>query len=482
MKLFGMEEKQDNLIWVDYVAFVDSIIYDNLLFTVGISIGYLAENMDASNNLSPLFESRLELIDPELVFVPSLNPKDPNGFNFLLNCLVTDILQMSGIIPRLIPESDTTYESLITNHYDIKEMRTEILKGVENVIKEAADYCRNFERYSYLWLEDREECMELFLEFGRILDPDEVELLINKDPAAPTQAAPTIEAFRDQIDNYEALYLEIEKIEPFQVFAAWFQVDVRPFRQSLLNIVRKWGNMFKDHLVGRVTTSLTDLGDFIRRADEGLLVTIKEGDYNGLVNIMAYLMHVKERALTTDEMFEPMKETIDLLKYYDMDIPEEVNVLLQELPEQWSNTKKIALTVKQQVAPLQAIEVVTIRSRIALFDAHTTLFRDVFKYYDFFRYDCPDPFALLDKISSDLMRLEKEMRDIQESGSLFEVTVPEFKLLKQCRKELKLLKVIFLVHVCRKMCLRFFLHHTATVGLCLHRKNMHRGLETDTLA
>lgn len=68
-------------------------------------------------------------------------------------------------------------------------------------------------------------------------------------------------------------------------------------------------------------------------------------------------MHVKERALTTDEMFEPMQETIDLLKYYDMDIPEEVNVLLQELPEQWANTKKIAQTVKQQVAPLQATEV-----------------------------------------------------------------------------------------------------------------------------
>lgn len=72
---------------------------------------------------------------------------------------------------------------------------------------------------------------------------------------------------------------------------------------------------------------------------------------------MAFLMHVKERALTTDEMFEPMQETIDLLKYYDMDIPEEVNVLLQELPEQWANTKKIAQTVKQQVAPLQATEV-----------------------------------------------------------------------------------------------------------------------------
>jgi dynein heavy chain len=69
---------------------------------------------------------------------------------------------------------------------------------------------------------------------------------------------------------------------------------------------------------------------------------------------MGFLMQVKERQPITDEMFNPLEETIELLKYYDQDIPEEVNVLLQELPDQWANTKKIAVTVKQQVAPLQA--------------------------------------------------------------------------------------------------------------------------------
>jgi len=42
------------------------------------------------------------------------------------------------------------------------------------------------------------------------------------------------------------------------------------------------------------------------------------------------------------------------------------------------------------------------------------------------------------------------MAQIQESASLFEVNVPEFKLLKQCRKELKLLKVrkVILISLC----------------------------------
>lgn len=441
VKQFNMTERQDTQIWQDYVTFIDNIVYENLLLTVGVGMGYIAEQMDPTNNYSPLFESRLELVDPDLVFVPSLNPDDPMGFNQILADLIEDIAKMSSLIPRLQTSSTKTYEEIITKNIDIREMKSEILEGVDKVVQEAADFCHGFERYAYLWLEDREFAMELFLQYGRPLEQDEIELVTNSDPAAPQLCQPTIEAFREQIDNYESLFLEIEGIDPLQVFSAWFQVDVRPFRQALLNIVRKWGNMFKDHLVDRVTSSLCDLGNFIRKADEGLLQQVVEGDYAGLVSIMAYLMNVKERALTTDEMFEPMQETIDLLKYYDMDIPEEVNVLLQELPEQWANTKKIAITVKQQVAPLQATEVVAIRNKIAKFDGHILFFREVFKNFEFFRYDCKDPFQLMDRINDDLARLEGVMKDIQKSGSLFEVNVPEFKILKQCRKEMRILKV-----------------------------------------
>lgn len=47
----------------------------------------------------------------------------------------------------------------------------------------------------------------------------------------------------------------------------------------------------------------------------------------------------------------------------------------------------------------------------------------------------------MSRVDFELLHLEEEMSSIQESGSLFEVNVPEFKLLKQCRKELRMLKV-----------------------------------------
>lgn len=52
----------------------------------------------------------------------------------------------------------------------------------------------------------------------------------------------------------------------------------------------------------------------------------------------------------------------------------------------------------------------------------------------------------MSRVDKEMLHLEEEMRGIQESGSLFEVNVPEFKLLKQCRKELRMLKVKFVNH------------------------------------
>lgn len=57
-----------------------------------------------------------------------------------------------------------------------------------------------------------------------------------------------------QIDNFENIYYEVECIENLKIFNNWFQVDVQPLKQSLLNIICKWSQMFKEHLVDHVTS------------------------------------------------------------------------------------------------------------------------------------------------------------------------------------------------------------------------------------
>jgi len=56
-----------------------------------------------------------------------------------------------------------------------------------------------------------------------------------------------------QIDTYESIYQDVETVEGSIIFEKWFRVDARPFRQALLNIVKKWSFMFKQHLIDHVT-------------------------------------------------------------------------------------------------------------------------------------------------------------------------------------------------------------------------------------
>lgn len=67
------------------------------------------------------------------------------------------------------------------------------------------------------------------------------------------RAAPDAAGF--QIDSYEKLYEEVSRCPSARVFHGWLQCDCRPFKQALLNTIRRWSLMFKrylsDHVINR---------------------------------------------------------------------------------------------------------------------------------------------------------------------------------------------------------------------------------------
>jgi hypothetical protein len=74
--------------------------------------------MDPSNRLPPLFEAHLELREPDLVFVPSLNPDQPDCFANVVEGLTTDIIKMASLFPRIaVSHEADNYEVLVTVHY-----------------------------------------------------------------------------------------------------------------------------------------------------------------------------------------------------------------------------------------------------------------------------------------------------------------------------------------------------------------------------
>lgn len=65
------------------------------------------------------------------------------------------------------------------------------------------------------------------------------------------------------------------------------------------------------------------------KTNKGLAKEPKDGDYHGLVDIMGLLNAVRDRQPETDVMFEPLKQTIDMLKLCGVEMSEKVYLQLE---------------------------------------------------------------------------------------------------------------------------------------------------------
>uniref|UniRef100_A0A8P0S8H0 Dynein axonemal heavy chain 11 n=1 Tax=Canis lupus familiaris TaxID=9615 RepID=A0A8P0S8H0_CANLF len=438
-KLFKANPSLDT--WKIYVEFIDDIVVEGFFQAIMHDLDFFLMNTEKQLKPVPFFQAQMILMPPDILFKPSLEREAGDGFYDLVEEMLCSSCRMSAQMKRVAAHLEiANYQNDMENMLGLVEVRQEIMNRVADVINKVLDFRNTLDTYAYLWVDDRAEFMKHFLLYGQTVSSEEVDAHVYEEvPAQP----PTLEQFKEQIDIYEALYVQMSKFDDFRVFDSWFKVDMKPFKVSLLNIIKKWSWMFQEHLLRFVIDSLNELQEFIKETDAGLQKDLSEGDHDGLVDIMGHLLAVRSRQRTTDELFEPLKQTIILLENYGQKMPEQVYIQLEELPERWETTKKIAVTVRHAVSPLQNAEVTLLRKKCISFDQKQAEFRERFRLYAPLGFNAKNPYTVLDKANQELELLEEEMLQVQESTHLFEVALPEYKQMKQCRKEIKLLKELW---------------------------------------
>ncbi|XP_052595155.1 dynein axonemal heavy chain 11 isoform X2 [Peromyscus californicus insignis] len=447
-KLFRADPSLDS--WKIYVEFIDDIVVEGFFQAILHDLDFFLMNTERQLKPAPFFQAQMFLMPPEIVFKPPLEREAGDGIYDLVEEMLCGSFRMSAQMERVAAHLDVAnYQSDMDNMLGLAEVRQEIMNRVADVINKVLEFRSSLETYSYLWVDDRVEILKQFLLYGHAAPSEEMDAHASEDILQP----PTLEQFKEQIDIYEALYVQMSKFDDFRVFNSWFKVDMKPFKLSLLNVIKKWSWMFQEHLLRFVVDSLSELQGFIRQTDVGLQRQLSEGDHNGLVDIMGHLLAVRSRQRATDEIFEPLKETIMLLESYGQKMPEQVYAQLEELPERWETTKKIAATVRHEVSPLQNAEVTLMRKRCILFDEKQAEFRERFRSYAPLGFKAENPYSVLDKAHQELETLEEEMGQMQDRARLFEVTLPEYKPMKQCRREIRLLKGLWdaIVYVTRSI-------------------------------
>jgi dynein heavy chain len=322
----------------------------------------------------------------------------------------------------------------------LDSVRVGILQRVSAIIEQCISYKEGFDQYTYLWTEDRQKWMANFLKPPTNDEGEQIDA-----PPAEQLSSVQLEKFEIEIRRFEGIHKTIMALEPEIVFNGWFRVDARPLKQALNVAVKKWSFTLTKYLYDDTVNTLNELNQFTKDNKKGLSVKIDEGDYDGLISAMGLLHAIKHRQLNIDNMFEPMRKTVNLLRQFGVEFDEFVHKLLNDLPEQWSHVKKLSVSIKDQVAPLQAKEVDVLQQKCNRFDMKNHNFREEFRKKAPFRFEVgpSNAYNVIDQCHFDVLTMETEASALKTSCELFELAVPTYKQLCDCRRDISMLKTIW---------------------------------------
>ena len=255
------------------------------------------------------------------------------------------------------------------------------------------------------------------------------------------ETPPTLAQFKENVEKFNALAEKVLQIEDTVVFDSWYELDVRPFRSALHTVVTKWSYMFVKELTANINDTVLQLKEFITHSGDQLALAMEDGNYDQLVTKMVSLNAIKAREKEIDEVYEPVKAKVALLEQFGVEIPEEILTDLDAIPVTWAQLKKVSTKVTSDVAPAQADEVV--KSHSTRFDIRNYEFREDFNKRAPTKFDAKDEYKRIDAHWTEYKAMAVELDELEEKAQLFVVRLPEYKQVKLCAKELKLLKALW---------------------------------------
>ena len=154
---------------------------------------FLRETDFVRSDPDPLFEAQLQLKPPELVFSPSLNYGEPNGFFEQVEVNVGHVYAQGSLIPRVASHLEQKdYKSNLEARNELNEFMDRVM----SILTKANEFKYSFNKYAYLWVDDRQDFMKQFLLYNHVPSQEEIEAYA--DTGVP-ECPPTLEQFKGQV-------------------------------------------------------------------------------------------------------------------------------------------------------------------------------------------------------------------------------------------------------------------------------------------
>ena len=425
--------------WRTYVDYVNDIVVSGLCDICLSSTRYLYNQVDENwltvNECVPLLEFPLKLAPPRAVYAPVMGrTAAQDGLRDITDSWLSSFANIATLMGRLDSASLEQPEGdyLLDMQMDIavKHSISQVNKKIDESQAKAIEFREMFMSYSYLWTEDIQKTFKAWQEENR----QEGEDILESDPP--------LSAFDAQIVKFKALEAEIRDLPSTKVFGP-FKIDAKPIKSSLGSWVSKWVYQYQQYLLDKVTNSVIELDDFVKRTDVDLDTEVLDNDRESMLKVMGYLRDVRKRTAETDGMFEPLRQTVALLSKHQTpsfpSVSEETLKMLEETPLSWNNLKKKSVLTKEKQAKSQGREADNLKKESKEFEDKVAGFYKAFRKFMPFEYteDYDSAYSRIDAIFSGPNDFEmmvgqedkpEEERPKQQMGSVKEIKQAAAKL------------------------------------------------------
>jgi len=238
----------------------------------------------------------------------------------------------------------------------------------------------------------------------------------------------------------------------------WLRIHSAPFRDALLTIVTTWIKKYTNFLFDNMAKEIENIQNFIDDVTKGIKVipeqasTKKEKEI--LMQVMTHLRDVKMIKDHTANEFEPMKDTVVLLKKHGEITPqpdkEDYLVIIERMKSKLKEVSQQALgPVKEEILPLQNQEASNIKQRLSDFSKKVEKFRQEFQTNCPYHIEDSSP-EIIDQAYQTIgiyydkaIDLEKEAGELNNLETLFDLQKTTYKQLRECKNELVQLKYMW---------------------------------------
>ncbi|XP_061387676.1 dynein beta chain, ciliary, partial [Musca vetustissima] len=346
------------------------------------------------------------------------------------------------------------------NNYILKQLNAVIRNMVAATVNAAKAYASNFQHYAHLWSE----------KYSQVLNRQLCEIAAGgerarqKRDAADSQVAGgkratgeeygmnrgyyVMETFKREIERYIEMHDVLEQFDDFKIINGWLLIDIRPLKYALLNMTCKWSQFYKKGLLLYVERTLERFNIFIKQSFELLQLHVARDDFRSLLKVLEVLARIKKKEKYADHLFKPLKEIVQLLKTYHVQINGQFARSIDQLPMQWQHLKAVAAGKIESLQDTQRYQQQRVAGISQLFTCHLQTFAKQFQQMAFFETPCSEVYSLCDSVCLLLHCFDMQHKRISHCAQLLDIAAPDDTVLRVCATEVKRVKQLWdFVHV-----------------------------------